>query len=89
MRRIMTWPEHLPKLCPGCGSPYSEDWVGGFFGFHGWLCGSYDAGTGLRQSKACAVMHWKTRALKAEEALLSHTMHHKELATGAPDDSGL
>lgn len=66
----MTWPEHLPKLCPGCGSPYSEHWVRGFWG---WTCGSFHtshralAPIDLNRSIDCAVIHWKTRALKAEK----------------------
>lgn len=63
----MTWPDHLPKLCPGCGSPYSEDWVEDW---PGWTCGSYQAGhASFHQVTACAILHWKTRALKAEAAL--------------------
>lgn len=68
----MTWPDHLPKLCPGCGSPYSEKWVGGYYG---WTCGSKSIGHAFDKKLCfnlavdCAVLHWKTRALKAEGVL--------------------
>lgn len=66
----MTFPDHLPKLCPGCGSSHSEVVVG----FYGWTCGSYNAAPDsdslyFIQTIPCAVLHWKTRALKSEEAL--------------------
>jgi hypothetical protein len=57
--------------CPGCGCIQANGYVGGWFG---WICGSQSTShTGdkiqFKQSNACASMHWRLRAEKAEAKL--------------------
>lgn len=58
-------------LCPGCGCIQAEGFVGGWYG---WICGSQSLSHSgerirLKQSNACASMHWRIRAEKAEARL--------------------
>lgn len=58
-------------LCPGCGCIQAEGFV---HGWHGWICGSQsvshsDEKIRFKQSNACASMHWRIRAEKAEARL--------------------
>ena len=58
-------------LCPGCELIQADGFVGGW---RGWICGSQSiAHSGekisFRQSNACASMHWRLRAERAEAKL--------------------
>lgn len=58
-------------LCPGCGCIQAEGYVDGWFG---WICGSQSLSQirekiRFKQSNACASMHWRLRAEKAEARL--------------------
>ena len=61
--------------CPGCGCIQANGYLGGWFG---WICGSHSrthSGNKIRfnQSNACASMHWRLRAEKAEATLREKT----------------